>query len=237
VPTPNISAAFNCSFNVLGQVATYNIPFLGSSAPIINQTLAAGAAGTLTTRTDGFTGTLTMSPGHGITTGQRLDIYWTVTSSNFSPTGQPQTVSRVLRNCLVGTVSGNSVPFTNVNNLGTSLPIATTPVIASVPIVTPLEVLASPILMAIFCQAQGPCMLDFSSSATATINDGTAELFPLPLAGAPYIYSWLLSSIDYPGYPTSSDDDTGIVVGGTQAVNISNGTLLPNNVKILAITQ
>jgi hypothetical protein len=226
VPTPNILASFNCSFNLLGQQASFKTSFLGSAAPVINEILSAGATGVLTTRTDAHTGTLTMNPGHGITTGQRLDIYWTLSG-----------ISYVMRNCLVGTVSGNSVPFTNVNSLGDALPIATTPIIASVPVVGVLSVLSSSVLLALFCQAQGPCMLDFSSSATATINSAGAEVFPLAMVNTPFAYGWMLGSEAAPYPPTPHGDTTGITGGTTAAVYMSNGLSTPNNVVILPLIQ
>jgi len=60
-------------------------------------TIPVGKAGQLTTRTDGDTGTITMSSGgHGITTGASVDIHWD---------------GGVLYGVTVGTVSGTSVPF------------------------------------------------------------------------------------------------------------------------------
>jgi hypothetical protein len=59
-------------------------------------TLAAAKTGSLSTRTDDDTGTLTMAAGHGITTGARIDIYWT---------------GGARRGVIAGTVAGNSVPF------------------------------------------------------------------------------------------------------------------------------
>lgn len=78
--------------------------------------LAAAPAGTLTTRTDNSTGTLTMSSGgHGIATGNIIDLYWSG--------GRRYKVT-------VGTVSGTSVPI-SVGS-GDNLPIATTAVVACV---------------------------------------------------------------------------------------------------------
>lgn len=75
-------------------------------------------AGTLTTRTNGTDGTLTMISGsHGIITGQRMDIYW---SGGYA------------YGATVGTVSGTSVPFTGA--AGIALPIATTAVNAATPL-------------------------------------------------------------------------------------------------------
>lgn len=77
----------------------------------LEDTLNAAKAGTLTTRTDDNTGTLTMTTGHGITTGQIVDIYWS---------------GGVQRTVTVGTVSVDSVPFDL--GIGDVLPIATTAV-------------------------------------------------------------------------------------------------------------
>lgn len=77
----------------------------------LEDTLNSAKAGVLTTRTDDNTGTLTMTTGHGITTGQIVDIYWS--------TGVQRTVT-------VGTVSVDSVPFDL--GIGDVLPIATTAV-------------------------------------------------------------------------------------------------------------
>ena len=62
----------------------------------VSEEIPAAKTGTLTTRTDNDTGTLTMSASHGITTGAKIDIYWTG--------GRRYNVT-------AGTVSGNSVPF------------------------------------------------------------------------------------------------------------------------------
>jgi len=77
-------------------------------------TLAAGKAGTLSTRTDDNTGTLTLGGGHGITTGMIVDLYWT---------------GGMRYDVTVGTVSGNSVPFDL--GAGDNLPIATTAIVCA----------------------------------------------------------------------------------------------------------
>lgn len=70
-------------------------------------------AGTLTTRTSDSVGTLTMDSGHGITTGQGLDLYW--------DDGDGARIGMV-----VGTVSGDSVPVSG--GAGFVLPSASTSV-------------------------------------------------------------------------------------------------------------
>lgn len=67
--------------------------------------VSAAKAGALTTRTSATVGTLTMSGGHGIQTGDRLDIFWD-TGCRYGVT--------------VGTVATNSVPFSG--GAGDNLP-------------------------------------------------------------------------------------------------------------------
>jgi hypothetical protein len=86
--------------------------------------VAAAKTGTLTTRTDNTTGTLTMAAGHGFTTGVKIDIYWP------DPTTGEQ---KHRRNVVVGTVATNSVPISGGS--GDNLPVATTPITAMMPTV------------------------------------------------------------------------------------------------------
>ena len=81
----------------------------------LEDTLDTAKAGTLSTRTDNNTGTLTLGSGHGITDGQIIDIYWS---------------GGVQRTATVGTVSGTSVPFDL--GIGDNLPIATTAITACI---------------------------------------------------------------------------------------------------------
>ena len=80
----------------------------------------AGTTGTLTTRTDANTGTITASSsGHGIATGERFDIHWV------DANGVPRCQYKVT----AGTVSGASIPFDS--GVGDDLPIATYAVVVS----------------------------------------------------------------------------------------------------------
>lgn len=81
----------------------------------LEDTLNTAKAGTLSTRTDNNTGTLTLGSGHGITDGQIIDVYWS---------------GGVQRTVTVGTVSGTSVPIDG--GIGDNLPIATTAITACV---------------------------------------------------------------------------------------------------------
>ena len=95
----SISGKLSMTFSLPGVsiAATVDRPSSGG-IPAQEVTLTNGAAGTLTTRTDNGNGTLTMGTNHGITNGAIIAI--------FGPT------SGVTYFGTVGTVSGNSVPFT-----------------------------------------------------------------------------------------------------------------------------
>lgn len=81
----------------------------------LEDTLNTAKAGTLSTRTDNNTGTLTLGSGHGITDGQIIDVFWS---------------GGVQRTVTVGTVSGTSVPIDG--GIGDNLPTATTAITACV---------------------------------------------------------------------------------------------------------
>ena len=77
-------------------------------------TLPVGKTGTLSTRTDANTGELTLTGGHGIVTGQIIDLYW--------PGGRRY-------NVVVGTVSTNVVPIDLGS--GNDLPLAAAAIVAT----------------------------------------------------------------------------------------------------------
>jgi hypothetical protein len=74
-----------------------------------NVAVPAAKVGSITTRTDNTTGTFTMNAGHGLTTGQKVDVYWTVGG-----------VSGRRYGVTLGTVATNSVPFSG--GAGDNLP-------------------------------------------------------------------------------------------------------------------
>lgn len=87
-----------------------------NSGPIgLEDTLTAAKVGTLTTRTDANTGTLTMDAGHGLVDADVIDLYWD---------------GGVQYGVVVGTVATNSVPIDT--GIGDDLPIATTVITAVV---------------------------------------------------------------------------------------------------------
>ena len=111
-----VSLKWNTSisgFANAGEVVTVTGP-VGITANPASVTIAQPA--TLTTHTTNTTGTITMTnSGHGITTGQRVDLYWTG--------GQ-------CYGAVVGTVSGNTVPIASVSG-GSNLPASSTAIIVA----------------------------------------------------------------------------------------------------------
>lgn len=89
--------------------------FSGEVSLAASAALAAGLAGTLGTRSSDTAGILTMGAGHGIVTGDVIDVSWA---------GGEQL------GC-AATVDGNAV--TIASGTGDALPVATTAIVASVP--------------------------------------------------------------------------------------------------------
>lgn len=112
MPTLNYSVAVSG----LGGNIAQSLPRSANAGGIREVDLPVGKAGTLTTRDDNNTGTITMSDaGHGIATGAKVDVYWN---------------GGVQYNVTVGTVVGTSVPIDL--GLGDNLPSASTAVVVSV---------------------------------------------------------------------------------------------------------
>lgn len=112
--------------------------------------LAAAKIGQLTTRTDNNTGTLTMAASHGITTGVRIDIYWTESG-----------VNGVQRGVTVGTVSVNSVPFDL--GVGDNLPTNLTAITAQVAAEEEFLVTGDNVQF-IFAKSNKPAVIVFAES-------------------------------------------------------------------------
>jgi len=104
------------SATLLGKSFPSRVTVTADGGIIKEVTIAAAKIGQLTTRTDANTGTLTMASSHGITTGARLDLYWTGGSR---------------RGITVGTVATNSVPIDL--GAGDDLPTNLTNITAMVP--------------------------------------------------------------------------------------------------------
>jgi hypothetical protein len=93
---------------ILGRGSSRKADFSVDNALETETSVPRGYAGTLTTRTSASVGTITLSAGHAILTGDVVDLYWTA-----GGVGQRARV-------VVGTVAGTSVPITGGG--GTDLP-------------------------------------------------------------------------------------------------------------------
>jgi hypothetical protein len=115
-------AVLTRKIRVLGDTYDESVTISGDNAvKTVKTDMAAAKTGVLTTRTDDNTGSLTMTGGHGITTGQRLDVYWTLAGVNYARRGMT-----------VGTVSTNVVPIDG--GAGDVLPAAASSITAMVPV-------------------------------------------------------------------------------------------------------
>lgn len=110
------------SANSGGLSATKDISVNGDVAPPFSPLVSAAKNGVLTVRTDNTTGSLTMDAGHGIATGNKLDLYW------LDPDG---VTYKSRRGMTVGTVATNVVPI-SVGS-GDNLPLAAAAITAAVP--------------------------------------------------------------------------------------------------------
>jgi hypothetical protein len=105
---------YTASVSGLGVVLSRDVPHTADGSGFVDPTVPHGYAGTLSTRTDANTGTVTLAGGHAIITGEKVDIYW---------------AGGVQYDVTVGTVATNSMPFDL--GVGANLPIATTAVVVS----------------------------------------------------------------------------------------------------------
>lgn len=97
------------------------VTITGPGTEGVDEAIGVAWAGTLSTRTDNNTGTITMTnAGHLVTTGARIDIYWTNADGTYG----------CQRACTVGTVSGTSVPFDL--GIGDNLPAQASAVIVGI---------------------------------------------------------------------------------------------------------
>ena len=121
-------------------------------------TILAAQPAVLTTHTTNTTGTLTMTnSSHGISTGQRIDIFWTG--------GQ-------CYGAVAGTVSGTTVPIASVSG-GSNLPSSSTPVTVGIPIQAAFVVTGNNLQSLVLVAGQ-PGYFVFDASGT----DEYAAYFP-----------------------------------------------------------
>lgn len=131
----------------------------GTSEVEVNDTLAAAKTGSLTTRTSNTAGTLTMDAGHGIATGNRLDLYWTNADGT----------KGARYGITVGTVSTNSVPISS--GAGDNLPTLNSAITAMVPTKYAMS-LPYAKLLALGVGAAAPAVAAFVDGSDAAVFGG-----------------------------------------------------------------
>lgn len=108
------TATQNTTVTIAGITTAGTITRTASGSASQDTTLATAKTGTLSVRTDNDTGTITLDPNHGLTTGT-YDVYWTVGGVNGARYG------------MTATITTNSAAIDA--GTGDNLPIATSPVV------------------------------------------------------------------------------------------------------------
>lgn len=144
-----------------GRLMTRVITKTAESKLSSSAVLPAAKTGTLSTRTDNNTGILTMAAGHGITTGQRLDLYWAGGSR---------------RGMVVGTVATNSVPIDL--GAGDNLPVLTTAITAQVPTAFAFDLVGNNMVglaCGVIAGSGGPMQFTFEDIVPAEVFNVTVQ--------------------------------------------------------------
>ncbi len=172
------TGGYTRGFSVAGLTFGVNSEIDSSLSTPWDESVAAAKVGQLTTRTSATVGTLTMVTGHGITTGARLDIYWTESS-----------VAGRRYGVTVGTVSVDSVPF----SLGTgdNLPTNLTAVTAMVPTELPIVITGDDAVSVAAAASIGPATVVFADS-------GDAEIYPFLATDTTTNFVWVENQGDNP---------------------------------------
>jgi hypothetical protein len=161
-----VSMSFNSS--VGGAITlNQNVTVTDNFGVQTNPTPIAAQPGTLTTHTTNTTGTLTMTnANHGITTGQRIDIFWSG--------GQ-------CYGAVVGTVAGTTVPIASVSG-GSNLPAQGTAVTVGIPISAPFSLTGNNLTgLALFMPS--------GQNGYIVFNNGSSDVYAAYLTGG-YISTW-----------------------------------------------
>lgn len=163
-----MQASVSTEVSTLGLSFRRTVTVSTDGAVVKNPTLAAAKTGALTTRTDNDTGVLTMDTGHGISTGNRLDVYWTNTDGT---QGRRYGMT-------AGTVATNSVPIDG--GAGDNLPADESAITAMVPQLETFAVTAADVI-GLFVGCGGPATAVFRESDTTLVaaisTDGPTDAY------------------------------------------------------------
>ena len=163
----SIGASVNQSVNIDGRQYDSQLAITAEAAQIVDKTMALAKNGTLTVRTDANTGSLTMEAGHGIITGDRLDIYWLHTDG---------VTWKCQRAVTAGTVATNVVPIDL--GVGDNLPVAATAVVVAVVTMEAVSVVRdNMVCLGAYTEFQGTIVLAASDNTElyAYNNPGTGN--------------------------------------------------------------
>ncbi len=166
-----VTGTFIGQLNLDGVQSAGSIAIEGESCVKANPSPLVGQPGVLTVRTSSTVGTLTLETGHGVITGQRIDLYWT---NDDDTAGKAYGLT-------VGTVSGNSVPFTTA--AGDALPLVSSDIIAGISNDTVFDVVGD--------NVQGLLLSSSTSSGYVVIVDGGGMLlaaYVTPLVPYYWVY-------------------------------------------------
>lgn len=164
---PTLTASNARQTSVLGMSfnSSYNVTAENSTVTVLNKAVAKN--GVLTVRTDLNTGSLTMDSGHGILTGDRLDIFW------LDPDGVTRKCQRAVT---AGTVATNVVPIDL--GVGDDLPLAASAVTVQVATFEDFVVTGNNVV-GILISADYPAQVTFTTSVPAELHavltDGTED--------------------------------------------------------------
>lgn len=161
------TAALLKDVNVDGEHFQENVTITSDDKAVFDPPakVPAAKAGTLTVRGGNTAGTLTLGTGHGVITGDRLDVFW-ATGCRYG--------------CVVGTVSGNNVPITG--GAGDNLPALNFTIQASVPTSEGQWALDATTVVVVTAKCPKQCVFVFAAD-----DDTTLLAVPLLEGG---VYTW-----------------------------------------------
>lgn len=166
---------------------------------LANPLLPPAQPGTLAVHTSSTAGTLVMvNLGHGISTGERLDLYWGTNSFAFGATA--------------GTVSGVSVPFTGAAGMG--IPTVNTGMVVGIPVECPFVFTAAN-LTALALIAPVNAQFTIIDNSTFTLNQPV-------LGGTFYAYNNVTDTISPVGSATATINNI-YISQGSDTINTITG--------------
>lgn len=130
----------------------------GDSIERASPSIPVAKIGTLTTRTDNNTGTFTMASGHGFSTGNKIDVFWSGGS----------------RRAMDATVTGDSVVLDGGS--GDNLPIATTAITAMRPVEVVFDIADGDTVVSVAVYSPKAGYVVFVDDGPADISAATYQL-------------------------------------------------------------